>query len=170
MPLDFISNITDAELARLAGDAAFEFANGRDAAAKPAARPLPPWHSSLQPDRIPGSIAVLARARQLIAEEERWCRRTFARGWRGIPVPVQSGAARRFCAIGALLRAAREIGWPIEDAQNALEWQTMRPVQDWNDDPARSHREVVAAFDAAIAALDGGSASGSSFGAVLSRR
>src|SRR2546423_7621635 len=30
--------------------------------------------------------SVLARARELIADEQRWCRRSFARGWAGIPV------------------------------------------------------------------------------------
>jgi len=116
-------------------------------------RPIPRWHSSLHAERIDSTLTVLTRARQLIDDEQRWCRRTYARGWRGLPVPVQSSAAYRFCAVGALLRAGRELGLPVEDARNALEWQTVRPVQDWNDDPARTHREVIAAFDAAVAAL-----------------
>ena len=62
--------------------------------------------------------------------------------------------ARRYCALGAIMRAGRDFGLPVEDARNALEWQTVRPVQDWNDDPARTHREVTAAFDAAVAALE----------------
>jgi len=116
-------------------------------------RPIPRWHSSLHAERIDSTLSVLARARELIGDERRWCRRTYARGWRGLPVPVQSSAAHRFCAVGALLRAGRELGLPVEDARNALEWQTVRPVQDWNDDPARTHYEVIAAFDAAVAAL-----------------
>ncbi len=119
------------------------------------ARPIPRWHSSLHAERIDSTLTILTRARELIGDEQRWCRRTYARGWRGLPVPVQSSAAHRFCAVGALLRAGRELGLPVEDARNALEWQTVRPVQDWNDDPARTHREVTAAFDAAVAALEG---------------
>jgi hypothetical protein len=118
------------------------------------ARPIPRWHSSLHAERIDSTLTVLTRARELIRDERRWCRRTYARGWRGLPVPVQSSAAHRFCAVGALLRAGRELGLPVEDARNALEWQTIRPVQDWNDDPARTHHEVMAAFDAAVIALE----------------
>jgi hypothetical protein len=117
-------------------------------------RPIPRWHSSLHAERIDSTLTVLTRARELIRDERRWCRRTYARGWRGLPVPVQSSAAHRFCAVGALLRAGRELGLPVEDARNALEWQTVRPVQDWNDDPARTHHEVMAAFDAAVVALE----------------
>jgi len=119
-------------------------------------RPIPRWHSSLHAERIDSTLTVLSRARELIDDERRWCRRTYSRGWKGLPVPVQSSAAQRFCAVGALLRAGRELGLPFEDARNALEWQTVRPVQDWNDDPARTHREVIAAFDAAVAALEKG--------------
>jgi hypothetical protein len=57
--------------------------------------------------------------------------------------------------LGAVMRAGRKLGLPIEGAVNALEWQTRRPVQYWNDDPARTHAEVIAAFDGAIAALGG---------------
>jgi len=118
------------------------------------ARPIPRWHSSLHAERIGCTLTVLTRARELIGDEQHWCRRTYARGWRGLPVPVQSSAAHRFCAVGALLRAGRELGLSVEDARNVLEWQTVRPVQDWNDDPARTHREVIAAFDAAVTALE----------------
>ena len=53
------------------------------------------------------------------------------------------------------MQAGRKLGLSVEQARNALEWQTACPVQDWNDDPLRTHAEVIAAFDAAIAALDG---------------
>ena len=68
-------------------------------------------------------------------------------------MPVGSVVARRYCALGAIMRAARELAVPAEDACVALEWQIGRPVQHWNDDPRRTHAEVVALFDAAIHAL-----------------
>ena len=120
-------------------------------------RPIPAWHSSMHSEQIGNTLRVLVRARELVADEQRWCRRTFARGWGGIPVPLQSAAARRFCAVGAVLRAGREFGVPINHAHRALEWQTVRPVQDWNDDPVRTHSDVLAAFDAAIVTLEGAS-------------
>jgi hypothetical protein len=60
----------------------------------------------------------------------------------------------RFCALGAIRRAGHELGLAAEDACTALECQTGRPIQDWNDDPARRHAEVVAMFGAAISALE----------------
>ncbi len=154
MPFDS-STIIEAQRRPLAADyLALELGTGTPAADRLKARPVPRWHSSLHAERIGGTLGVLLRARELIGDEQRWCRRTYARGWRGLPVPVQSSAAHRFCAVGALMRAGRELGLPMDDARNALEWQTVRPVQDWNDDPERTHREVIAAFDAAVAALE----------------
>src|SRR5882762_9510028 len=121
-------------------------------------RAIPAWHSSRRPEYVGDTLAVLARARELIADEKRWGRRSFARSWFNVSVRVQSAAARRYCALGAVMHAGRKLGLPVEQARNALEWQAARPVQDWNDDPLRTHREVIAAFDAAIAALDGSTA------------
>ena len=117
-------------------------------------RPIPAWYVNGRPERVEAAIAVLSRARDLIADEQRWCKRSLARGWLDVPVPVQSAFARRFCPIGAIQRAARELGLPFNDAGGALEWQTIRPIPDWNDDPCRTHAEVVAAFEAAIVALE----------------
>jgi hypothetical protein len=95
-----------------------------------------------------------ARARDLIVDERQWCKRAFARGWFDIPVPVHSSFARRYCAMGAIRRAGWELGLPTKEAGKALEWQMARPVMDWNDDPCRTQADVVAAFDAAITALE----------------
>ena len=119
------------------------------------ARPIPAWHTSRRPEYISDALAVLARARALIADEERWCRRSFARSWLNIPVPIQSVAARRFCAMGAITHAGRKLGVRVEEARNVLEWQIACPIEQWNDDPVRTHAEVIAAFDTVIAALDG---------------
>jgi hypothetical protein len=70
---------------------------------------------------------------------------------------VQSLAARSFCAVGAIRRAGRELGLSVNDARSALEWQTVCPAQDWNDAPARTHRDVLAVFDAAIVTLESAS-------------
>ena len=97
-------------------------------------------------DAVEIGIDALHRLSLLLADERRWCRGSFARGWREIPVPVRS-------VLGAIMRAGRKLGLRFEDAANALEWQTRRPVPNWNDDPWRTHAEVIAAFDGAIAAL-----------------
>jgi hypothetical protein len=121
------------------------------------ARPIPTWHASRRPERVGATVAVLVRARELIADERRWCRGSLARGWLDIPVRVRSGFARRYCALGAIMRAGRELGLSAREATQALEWQTVRRVPNWNDDPQRTHGEVIAAFDAAVYALDGSS-------------
>ena len=109
------------------------------------ARSIPAWGDA---------VTILAEARELLSDEQRWCKRSFARTWLGIPVLVQSRLARRYCALGAIMRAGRKFGLPVNNAQRALGWQTVRPIPDWNDEPRRTHGEVIAAFDAAIMALD----------------
>ena len=118
---------------------------------------IPDWYMTRQ--SIDTSIAVLIRARALIGDERRWCKGTLARGWLDLPVAVQSRFARRFCAIGAIDRAGRELGFSTEGACRALECQTIRSIPSWNDARRRTHAEVVAAFDAAITTLDATSAS-----------
>ena len=108
---------------------------------------------SRRAEGVDAAVAVLVRARKLISDERHWCKRAFAFSWLEIPVPVGSRYARRFCALGAIIRAGRDLGLPVENASRALEWQTVRPVIEWNDDKLRTHAEVVVAFDAAITVL-----------------
>jgi hypothetical protein len=61
-------------------------------------------------------------------------RGSFARSWRDILVPLYSMFARRFCAIGAVIRAGRELFLPTGNACMALQSQAGRPVESWNDD------------------------------------
>src|SRR5947209_20319732 len=117
-------------------------------------RPIPPWYVNRQAESVDAALAVLSRARELISDERRWCKRAFAVAWLDIPVHAGSRFARRYCALGAIKRAGRELGLPVDDANRALEWQTIIPVAGWNDARKRTHAEVVVAFDAAIAALD----------------
>jgi len=114
--------------------------------------PIPNWY--LRREAVDTATAVLTRAREIISDERRWCKGTLARGWFDVPVPVQSRFARRFCAMGAIERAGRELGFPTENACSALEWQTIRTIPYWNDARRRTHAEIVAALDAAIATLD----------------
>ena len=154
MPFDSTSVTGDLKQLCTAENAALHLSTGSRMAEAATIRPIPAWHSSLLSEQIDNTLRVLVRARELIADERRWCRRAFARGWGGIPVPVQSLAARSFCAVGAIRRAGRELGLSVNDARSALEWQTVCPAQDWNDAPARTHRDVLAAFDAAIVTLE----------------
>jgi hypothetical protein len=117
------------------------------------ARPVPAWHVSRRRECVRDTLAILGRARELLVDERSWCQRSFARGWLDIPVRSHSAFALRYCALGAVMRAGRELGLPVKGATQALEWQTVRPIPDWNDDPWRTHVDVIATFDHAIAAL-----------------
>src|SRR5438874_13600971 len=67
-------------------------------------RPIPAWHSSRRPEYVGDTLAVLARARELIADERHWCRRSLLSGWFNVPVSPHSAAARRYCALGAIMQ------------------------------------------------------------------
>ena len=99
------------------------------------------------------AIAVLTRARELISEERHWCRGMYARAWFFLPVRPEFKAARRYCALGAIMRAAHELQLPTSRASAALKRQTGSLIPNWNDSPRRSHAEVLAAFDGALAGL-----------------
>ena len=115
--------------------------------------PVPARHRDHDRESVDSTIAVLNRARALIADERHWCRGAFARSWANIPVRPYSFFARRFCAIGALKRAAGELLLPTQNSYLALEAQAGRRVEGWNDHPRRTHAEVLALFDGAIHAL-----------------
>jgi hypothetical protein len=55
----------------------------------------------------------------------------------------QSTFARRFCAIGAIMRAGRELRLRTQDACFALQWQTLHPgevvASTWN----RAHQSLA---------------------------
>src|SRR5947208_7355834 len=80
-------------------------------------RPIPAWHSGRDPEHVGATIGVLARARELIADERRWCRRSFARGWGGIPVPAKSTHAQRLCTLGGVRVSAHAVGMQALEAR-----------------------------------------------------
>jgi hypothetical protein len=99
--------------------------------------------------RLCDAVTVLTRARELLADEQRWCKRSFARTWLCVPV----------CTRAPVLRPGRHHARRPKARQRrppCLEWRTVRPIPDWNDERRRTHGEVIAAFDAAIATLDRG--------------
>jgi len=57
---------------------------------------------------------VIEEALHLIAEEEHWTRCSMARNREGDPCSVWDPAAVRFCAVGALWRAANELTGTLE--------------------------------------------------------
>ena len=99
-------------------------------------------------------LQVLKEARKLIAEPERWTQKVYARTTRGRETSSLSRYAVSWCLTGALIRAAgrdNEARWGAGRALNAI-------LPDgritFNDAPGRTHPEVLAALDKAIASLE----------------
>jgi hypothetical protein len=57
----------------------------------------------------PVPLLIIQRAREIISDEQHWCRGSYARGKAGISVAVNDPDAHRYCAMGALLLAASEL-------------------------------------------------------------
>lgn len=102
------------------------------------------------------TIEVLQKARELIANPSRWCKKSFARNHTGTSVGVNTNRACQWCASGAISRA---VGTPhtfvsAEPARHALilaiGGDDMFSIASWNDSSIRTHSEVLAAFDSAI--------------------
>lgn len=102
------------------------------------------------------TLAVLHAARELVAAG--WCQGALARNRYGREVERRSPSASRFCAAGALYQIGAWFPPSTEDAAFHALAQTLGVERArlalWNDDPARTQAEVVAAFDAAIQRLE----------------
>lgn len=97
---------------------------------------------------------VLKRARKLLDKESAWTKWTFARDANDAPVDATDPKACKFCLIGALERAAWDMclpGWV--GAVPALTDATAASIPVWNDNPTRTHAEVIAALDKAIGSI-----------------
>lgn len=98
----------------------------------------------------PADILRAAKAR--IATPERWTRAAMARDQDGDRVASVSERACAWCSIGAM---EAEVGASTSALVRALRALNLAvdgvPVDIWNDMPGRTHAEVLAAFDRAIA-------------------
>jgi hypothetical protein len=105
---------------------------------------------------------LLRDARERIATPERWTRGTYARTAAGNGCASYSPRAVCWCAIGTLERSSpgggRTIDWnddsPLSRAMGyLLEAIGQQKLHQWND--GRSHAEILAGFDRAIALAEG---------------
>ena len=111
-------------------------------------------------------LLMLKQARSLV--ERGWTQGTLARDKEGIPTHPQAAGACSWCMSGALHRVAaseRVNGPHFDQAWHALDEAVSKHNEavskhewpptftSWNDDSGRTHPEVLAVFDAAIASL-----------------
>jgi len=102
------------------------------------------------------AAVVLRKARALLEKPEHWTQGMMARGKSGRRIFYGSRSAVCWCADGAIWRAANgslisRKGWVANAAEQYLSAATGRRVSAFNDAPERTHAEVLAAFDRAIA-------------------
>jgi hypothetical protein len=103
----------------------------------------------------PVSIIIIEQARDIISDQQHWCRGSYARGKAGHSVSVNDPSARRFCAMGALLLAASDLcGTDTTDASN-LAHETAKLLSPTGSlvfiNDYWGHAAVLSLFDAAIA-------------------
>ncbi len=99
----------------------------------------------------PKEILIAARAK--IEAPERWTQGEYARNKRGGCVDENSPSAACWCIVGAIGSVSMEqqhAAWGPLIA--AIGGPANLHIPNWNDAPERTHAEVLAAFDRAIAA------------------
>jgi hypothetical protein len=109
---------------------------------------------------LPLQHQIIARALDLIKEESNWTRVYVARADDGKPCACMDTSATRFCAIGALVRAANEL-MGATGAEHAYEaeknilrannrpYDTLPTIND-----NEGHAMVVAMFRTALAGVE----------------
>lgn len=91
---------------------------------------------------------VLKKA--LLKIKKGWCQGALARSRNGRKVCVLSKRAVKFCSSGAVMAIT------IDPHKQYLAWATLKSIINqaivpyWNDDPARTKKEVIEAFKKAI--------------------
>lgn len=99
---------------------------------------------------------ILRGARGLLSDESRWTQGTMARASDGYRCSPQSPGAACWCMIGAVIRSTPP-GFEFDTAVQYLRRTMPRKlfwrlhISRFNDDLHRTHAEVMAAFDRAIA-------------------
>lgn len=98
---------------------------------------------------------VLRAAQRKIAKPEAWCKGRFATDAKGEDIASRSTDAASWCMRGAIC-AVSSSDHDATCARELLERVTgARNLAHWNDDPGRTHAEVLAAFDRAAEMAEG---------------
>ena len=102
----------------------------------------------------PEVLEVLTKAREAISEPHKWTQGAYFRSDKGMSV-VDLDDATRFCSVGAIQSVAK-----LPSAISLAALRTLargigrgtkpRYIAAWNDNPVRTHEDVIDAFDRAI--------------------
>ena len=103
----------------------------------------------------PLKFQIVERARELIADEQHWCRRHLALDANGVVVSPTSARAVKLCALGAVVAAAYQLTKDF-DAAHQLAQEVLgahyRAATLMHVNDTRGHQAVIALFDEVIEA------------------
>ena len=116
------------------------------------------------------TIEILKAARQVIEKPEHWTQGQYARTAENAGVSYSNPRAFCFCSQGAILKASHdqslkgtaEFSYNKDDLVPEIDEAITRldqfcvggGIEQFNDAPGRTHAEVLAKFDEAIASLE----------------
>lgn len=99
-------------------------------------------------------IQILKGARDLLSDPTHWTQGTYARAPGGFEVFVDDPRAARWCLMGALSRQGFG-NFVYSDTLKAIrKSNNIDLVSIWNDEPNRTHAQVLEAIDNTIAAIE----------------
>ena len=104
------------------------------------------------------SLLILKRARKRLASPDAWTKDWEARHFDGEPVSYDDPGASCWCAAGAIAKAAPSVKArhaAFEVLAMALGFSVPIRIVKWNNAKCRTHDDVLAAFDRAIALAEG---------------
>jgi hypothetical protein len=103
------------------------------------------------------AVEILVEARRLIRTPKKWTQGAYCRGRDGRSVSTNADGIARYCAVGAIYVARGKLKASNKShgkAEGALRHVTQEvSIITFNDQAGRTHKEVMKAFDKAIAFL-----------------
>jgi hypothetical protein len=101
----------------------------------------------------PIGVAIIDRARTIIANPDHWCQGSYAKSNGGVPVSAEDRSAQRYCAMGALILAAFEITGDVGRGRE-LAYSAARIISNTRSlifvNDHEGYAAVLALFDKAI--------------------
>lgn len=92
----------------------------------------------------------LINARKIIESPENWTQGQYAANENQEEVDWEDTQATCFCTIGAIRKGKNKIDFEEEEYYIFSKATNIYNIPGWNDNPNRTHAEVLEAFDKAI--------------------
>lgn len=101
------------------------------------------------------TLDILRGTRELLATPERWTQGVTARDADGQPIPPNCEGAVSFCLVGGVRKTCGLFG--------VYKWRYVLAIEEtlgitslgsWNDEPERTHAEILSALDQTIEGLE----------------